>query len=437
MTGRRSAPLGVRPFGRLLASYTVNEIGDAAGIVALAVLVYDRTQDVVSTAAFFIVAKFLPALLAPALTARVDQISLRRTLPAIYVLEAAAFAALGLLAEGELILVLVLALGLLDGTLAITGRGLTRGAVAAVLQPANLLREGNALMNIGFAVAAVGGAALAGLLIGQLGIAAALYVDAASFLIIAVVLALTNDLPEVEVERELFGERFRSGLRYARENAAVRTLLAGQAAALVLFTLIVPIEVIYAKESLGTTSTGYGILLAAWGAGIVIGSLIYLRVKHRSAISLVVASTVAIGVGYLGLATAGTLLAACLISLLGGAGNGIQWIAVMTALQERTPSGFQARITGLMESIGAAMPGVGYLLGGAIVALADPRAAYAVAGAGVLLLAVAALPFRARIEGSPGLAPATSGPGAELSPPGVVTPMAEPDPVPGSGPRTS
>ena len=77
-------------------------------------------------------------------------------------LEAVVFAALGLLAEGELILPLVLALGLLDGTLAITGRGLTRGAVAAVLQPAGLLREGNALMNIGFALASVGGAALAG-----------------------------------------------------------------------------------------------------------------------------------------------------------------------------------------------------------------------------------------------------------------------------------
>ena len=45
----------------------------------------------------------------------------------------------------------MLALGLLDGALAITARALTRGAVAAVLQPAGLLKEGNALMNIGFA----------------------------------------------------------------------------------------------------------------------------------------------------------------------------------------------------------------------------------------------------------------------------------------------
>jgi predicted MFS family arabinose efflux permease len=389
----------VRPFGRLLASYTVNEIGDAVGVVALAVLVYDRTQAVAPTAAVFIAAKFLPALVAPALTARVDQLMLRRVLPVLYVLEAAVFAALGLLADGNFILGLVLALALLDGTLAITGRGLTRGAVAAVLQPRGLLREGNALMNLGFAVASVGGAALAGLLIGTVGLAAAFYADAASFLIIAVVLLLTRDLPSVDLEREPFLARFRGGLRYARSQAYVRVLLVGQAIALVLFTLIIPIEVIYAKESLGTTSAGYGVLLASWGAGIVIGSVVYLRVKQRPAFELVIVSTLAIGIAYLGLSAAGTLTVACLISLVGGAGNGVQWIAAMTALQERTPPEYQARITGLMESLGSAMPGVGYLLGAAIVAVSSPRVAYAAGGGGVLLLVGLAMLLRSRIRG--------------------------------------
>ena len=400
MKGRRFAPLGVRPFGRLLTTYTVNEIGDAVGVVALAVLVYDQTEAVAPTAAIFIAAKFIPALLAPILTARVDQLPLRRVLPALYVVEAAAFAALGLIADSEFLLALVLALAVVDGTLAITGRGLTRGAVAAVLQPAGLLREGNALMNIGFALASVGGAALAGLLIGQFGTPVALYADAVSFLVIAVLLAATRDLPAVEVEREPLGERLRAGLRYAREHAVLRTLLAGQAVALILFTLIIPIEVIYAKESLGTTSAGYGVLLASWGAGIVVGSLLYLRVKHLSAWTLAFASTLAVAVAYLGLAAAGTLLVACLISVVGGAGNGIQWIAVMTALQEKTARDYQARMTGLMESLGAAMPGVGFLLGGAIVAASSPRAAYAVAGGGLLVLLLAGVPLRSRLLGA-------------------------------------
>ena len=86
----RLAPLAVRPFNRLLSSYTLNELGDSVGIVALAVLVYDRTEAVAPTAAFFVAAKFLPALVAPALTARLDQVALRRSLPALYFVEALA-----------------------------------------------------------------------------------------------------------------------------------------------------------------------------------------------------------------------------------------------------------------------------------------------------------------------------------------------------------
>ena len=74
------------------------------------------------------------------------------------------------------------------------------------------------------------------------------------------------------------------------------------------------------------------------------------------------------------------------MSVVGGAGNGVQWVAVMTALQEATPPEYQARISGLLESIAAAMPGVGFLLGGVIAALGSPRTAFAVAGAGILVL---------------------------------------------------
>jgi predicted MFS family arabinose efflux permease len=287
-----------------------------------------------------------------------------------------------------------------------------------VLQPAGFLKEGNALMNIGFAVASVGGAALAGLLIAEFGLATALLVDAASFATIAAILALTRDLPQVSLERAPWRERFSAGMRFARHVPQVRLLLIGQALALVLFTLIVPIEVIYAKESLGTSDAGFGILLASWGAGIVIGSLVYLVVKQRSALGLIVISTALIGVAYLGMATAETLFVACLISVVGGAGNGVQWIAVVTTVQEMTPIDYQARIMGLLEALGAAMPGVGYLIGGALVALGSPRTAYAVAGAGVLLLVLIALALRPSL----GRAPVSARRGADLPLPEPLAP---------------
>src|SRR3954454_2199664 len=58
----------------------------------------------------------------------------------------------------------------------------------------------------------------------------------------------------------------------------------------------------------------------------------------------------------------------------------------------RDPSGmctrsspYQARVVGLLESSLAAMPGIGYLVGGALTAAGSPRTAYAVAVAGTLL----------------------------------------------------
>jgi MFS family permease len=393
---RRFEPLRVRPFGRLLGSYTVNDLGDSIGVVALSVLVFDRTGDVAPTLGFFLVAKFLPALFATGLTAHLDRLPLRRVLPAIYVIEALAFAALGFLAIGDrFFLPLVLALGLVDGTLAITGRGLTRGAVAATLQPHDLIAEGNALMNLGFAAASVFGAAIAGALIAAFGVSTALFVDAASFLVIAVWLATTRELPRLDHhEYQRWHTRLSDGLAFARSDLTIRTLLIGQALALICFTVVVPIEVIYAKESLGTTDAGFGLLLSSWGAGIVLGSLAFMVLKHRSGFGLIVISSALVGLAYLGMSQAGVLWVACAMSVVGGAGNGIQWVAVMTALQQATPTEFQARMSGLLESIGAAMPGIGFLLGGVLTALGSPRTAFAFAGAGILVLVALALLLR-------------------------------------------
>jgi predicted MFS family arabinose efflux permease len=317
-------------------------------------------------------------------------------LPAIYVLEALVFGALAFLAWGDrFFLPLVMVLGLVDGTLAITGRGLTRGAVAAALGPHGLISEGNALMNLGFAASSVFGAALGGGLIAAFGLAAALVVDAVSFLVIAVLLATSAKLPVLEhADYQPWHRRFRAGLAFARGHRTIKTLLIGQSLALICFTVVVPIEVIYAKESLGTTSAGFGVLLSAWGAGIVLGSLLFVALKNRSGFLLIVISTALIGVAYLGMAKAGTLWLACVMSVVGGVGNGVQWVAVMTALQEATPSELQARMAGLLESLGAAMPGVGFLAGGLIVALGSPRTAFAVAGAGILVLVVVAAILR-------------------------------------------
>ena len=85
---------------------------------------------------------------------------------------------------------------------------------------------------------------------------------------------------------------------------------------------------------------------------------------------------------------------ACAFSVVGGLGNGIQWVSVMTALQESTPDDLQARITGLLESVTSAMTGVGFLIGGVDHGASSPPTAFAVSGIGVVVLVLLGAMFR-------------------------------------------
>jgi MFS family permease len=91
------------------------------------------------------------------------------------------------------------------------------------------------------------------------------------------------------------------------------------------------------------------------------------------------------------MALAPGLAVALLGCALGGAGNGVYYVSVVQALQERIADDFQARVMGLLESVTAAAYGVGFLLGGVLTAAADSRVAIGVAGVGVLVASAAIL----------------------------------------------
>jgi len=408
---RRAAllkPLRLPVFRRLAVSYAIDELGDWMGIVALSVLVFDQTGSAVATAGLFLGTRFLPALLAPIVVTRVEQPPPRFALPVIYCGEAAAFGALALLAGSRFSLAAVIAVAAVDGTLALTGRSLTRAVVASVLEPSGELRNGNALLNVVLTASAALGPGLAGILIAGFGVQTALLLDAASFYAIAWLIFRTGELPRANPEEGHTRERIRAGIAYLRKQVTLRWLLFAQGAAFVFFAAVIPIEVIYAKETLGAGDSGYGIMLASWGGGMVIGSLIFAAAQRMALPILLFFGTIAVGGGYLGLAVAPTLAAACAASVLGGAGNGVQWVSAISAVQELTEPAMQARIMSVLWSIGAAMPGIGYALGAAIAVVFDPRATFLVAGLGVLAIVGIAVPIlgdkwpESRGNGGPG-----------------------------------
>ena len=265
-----------------------------------------------------------------------------------------------------------------------------------MLAPAGQLREGNALLNIAFTVGAAGGPAIAGLVVAGAGVETALLADAISFLAVAglLVVARRLRLPEPDEPEARWTERLRRGLAYVRERPALRRLLGAQAAGLRLLRARDPDRgrvregdarrrrrrLRRPARQLGRRDGRRQPRCSPPCGGSRCGAAARSR-------------PLAIGVAYLGdRRSSPTLLVACAASFVGGLGNGVQWIALVTAVQELTRAAYQARVLSLLEALASAMPGIGFLLGGAIAAIFEPRVSYAVAGAGVLaVLAVAAV----------------------------------------------
>jgi hypothetical protein len=377
----------VGEFRALLISYVINRSGDVVGSFALAVVVLRATGSGLATAGLFLGTQFLPGLIGPLLVAHVDRLAVGRLLPTVYMIEACLF---GLLAAvvGHVGIPWIFALGFGDAALAFVARSVTRAAAASVLIPHDLMPEGKAAFNVALAAATVAGPVLGGVIVAGLGAPAALIVDAVSFVAAAALVASARGLRAGALAPEAIGgapwSRLRESIGYVARNEALRILLVGEGLAFVFFYLVVPVTVVYASHSLHAGSGGYAAILAAWGAGIAIGSAAHLRLGRRIGSGMIFASTSAVAVGYLGTAAAPTLAVACAASVIGGFGNGTQWASVETAVHELVEDRFRARVSAVLEALAAIAPGVGIALGGALTASLSPRLAYLVAGLGLV-----------------------------------------------------
>jgi MFS family permease len=159
------------------------------------------------------------------------------------------------------------------------------------------------------------------------------------------------------------------------------------------------IQVAYSQITLHAGDRGYGLLLGTWGAGAVLGSLVFARSLSRPLGALLSAGTVAVGLAYVGFAASPSLVLACIAALIGGIGNGVELPSLTSIVQRLTPPHLQGRMMGAVESMTALSLAIGLPLGGALVALSSPRVAFLVVGLGVMAAAVALLSLsRKRLE---------------------------------------
>jgi hypothetical protein len=390
--------LASRPLRRILAAYTINQLGSWFGYFALSLGVYDHTHSALAVAAAFVAARGLPALVAPAVVASTELFEGRGGLGRLYAVEALATLGLaGLLwhfwLPGLLVLVAV------DGTAALAASSLLRAAGAHVAA-AELGHDGvvapgaaeptqdavevaqrsvTAAFNFAFTGSLAIVPAAVGVLVERAGAPTALLVNTATFAVCALLLAGVR--PHTEgAAGETVRVRLLAAWRYLSAPSPLRSLLLTEAVAIVFFASVEPVEVLYAKQTLAVGDRGYGVLVDAWGVGMVLGTVVFARAVRRPLGPQLLIGTLLVGLAYLGFAAAPTLPLACAAAIVGGAGNGVQWPALISAVQQLTPQAMHGRLMSAVESIGALCPAIGFALGGAVTALSAPRVAMLMAG---------------------------------------------------------
>jgi MFS family permease len=382
-TARVKAVLALPGYRRLVSAYALNELAWSVGNLALSLLVYRRTGSAFASTAFFLASQFLPAFIAPSAVARVDRYDPRRVLAVLYGLQGVVFALLAL-APAHFALAPVLAVVLVGGSLGLAARPILRATTARVISPPGLLREGNALINAAFALSILLGPIIGGALVLAGGAGLAVLVDGAIFMILAVTMPRTRGLSTEVPERPAPRVQVRAALARVSHDVVVRRILLVQAVALVFFSVSVPVEVVLAQRALHAGTEGYGALLSAWGSGAILGSVVYARWRALPGWLLIAIGSTLIGVGFLLMAAAPTIVLATVGAAVGGIGNGVEAVAERTALQERVEPRWMALTLSLNESMFQALPGLGFLLGGTLAALAGPRLAFIVGGVGAV-----------------------------------------------------
>jgi MFS family permease len=364
-------------------------IGTGAGYVALLLIAYERYESAWAIT-LILLADFLPAmLLGPVFGAAADRWSRRGCMIAADLVRAAAFIAIALVDS----YLATLALAVLAGV----GTGLfTPAALAALPSVArpNHAPAATALYgvtaDIGFTVGPA--IAAAGLLIASP--ADLTLINGLTFAISAVILVrLPFGAISERAEASASGalqllREAREGLRVLGKTPGVRAVIAGSSLALFFGGLFNVAELPFAKTEIGTSGTGFSVLVASFGVGFIAGSVSgskggsLRRLRRRFILGLTLD-----GLGVLACAASPTMPVAVFAFALAGLGNGMYIVHERVFLQQSVPERFLARAYGTKNALASWGFGLAFLVAGGLLALIGARSVFWVAGAGILLVA--------------------------------------------------
>ena len=218
-------------------------------------------------------------------------------------------------------------------------------------------------------------------------------VNAATFLVSAVLVARIPDR-SLQSEESLTRGHWRDvadGVRLVLTSAPLRTVLVVWNVVLLGSAAINVAEVVFAKETLDAGNVGFGVIVAASGVGLALGS--YLAAPSLGTIGLrrhYAGSIALMAVGWGGAALSPTIWVAVPLVIVGAAGNGAAIICNQLLVQRGAPDRFRGRALATIISTIYAVLGLGMAAAGLLTDAFGARWMWAVAG-GVYAAAVVAL----------------------------------------------
>lgn len=387
------APLRHAVFAVLWAATILGNIGSFMRDVASAWLVTDLSGSP-SAVAMIQVAGTLPIFLL-AIPAGVlsDIVDRRKLLICVQILLALVSAILMSLASTGRLTVDVLVGLTFVGGIGAALMGPAWQSIVPELVPRSELRSAVALNSLGFNIARSIGPALGGALLVGFGAAATYGADVLSYVfVIAALIWWRRPAGAGDELREHFGGAFRAGLRYAQASDELHRVLLRATLFFVCASAIWALLPLVARRLLSGGAGFYGLLLAAVGAGAIIGAVLLPRLRRRGN-----ADGIMLGAAFVTAAVTAALatappqwLAVLMLLALGGA-----WIAALTTLngtvQAILPNWVRGRGLAIYLTVFNGASAVGSLLWGIVAEALGIHGTLVAAALALACVAVAAM----------------------------------------------
>ena len=204
-------------------------------------------------------------------------------------------------------------------------------AVTPELVPRAELQGAIALNSMGMNVARAIGPAIAGVVVSAAGTGAVFALNAVSFLgVMAVLFMWKREAAATTLPAERFFSALRTGFRFARHHGPLQSAVIRGIEFFLFASAPWALLPLIAKDLIGGGPQTFGILVAAIGAGAVLGALMLPRLRKKVSKDMLVAgATVLYAVAMLALAYLTNLPSLVVAMAL----SGMAWIAVLSSLQ--------------------------------------------------------------------------------------------------------